>query len=309
VTRARIELGPTHARSLEEAPYPLHAGHVRLGTLYTPVEEAGEVGARRRFLAALASLLAVATERERLQRAALEAEALRRSDVVKTAVIRAVSHDLRTPLATMKTALGGLTGDAGALGESDRAELLESLGIELDRLIRLVDNLLDLSRLQAGAARPLRDLWSAEDLIAQALEHVPGSDTVDVVGAADTPPVRVDAAQTQRILVNLIENAVKFSPPGEHVVVAVTATRRELLIRVVDKGPGVPESERELIFQPFHVANGRRGGAGLGLAIAQGFAHANGGRLWVDSHTGQGATFTLALPVAQQAPTPAAVSA
>jgi two-component system sensor histidine kinase KdpD len=108
------------------------------------------------------------------------------------------------------------------------------------------------------------------------------------------------------VLANVLENALRVSPPGERVLVRVTATRKELLVRVVDHGPGIPEADRELIFEPFHRSGTGGAGAGLGLAIARGFAEANGGRIWVESHPGQGATFTLALPVAEvPAPVPA----
>jgi two-component system sensor histidine kinase KdpD len=297
VSSASIELGAERPPRAHDDPYPLVAGKRHVGTLFLPEREEADVRIRQRFLPALASLLAVATERERLQREALEAEALRRSDTVKTAVIRAVSHDLRTPLATMETALGGLAGFAGELDEQGRAELLDTLRVELDRLTRLVDNLLDLSKLQADAARPVPQLWTADELVSQALESVPGSERVDVLIPDNLPPVSVDAAQVQRVLANVLENGLRASPPGERVVVRVTATRREVLIRVVDHGPGVPDSDRERIFEPFQRS--AQGGAGLGLAIARGFAEANGGRLWVESHLGQGATFTLALPVAE----------
>jgi two-component system sensor histidine kinase KdpD len=252
-------------------------------------------------------LLAVATDQQRLRQEALETEALRRSDTVKTAVIRAVSHDLRTPLATMATALGGLRGEAGTLDAGARAELLATLQSELDRLIRLVDNLLDLSRLQAGAAPPVREVWAADEIVAGALEGLVDSDRVHVAIPDDLPPVRVDVAQVQQALANVLENALRVTPAGEHVSLRVSATRNDLLIRVVDRGPGVPKREWERIFEPFHTGPGAAGGAGLGLAIARGFASANGGRLWVESHEGQGATFSLALPIAE--PVPSAVGA
>jgi two-component system sensor histidine kinase KdpD len=303
VSRASIELGPERSVVAGEDPHPLEVDGRYVGTLYMSDREEADLAIRRRLLPALASLLAVAHDQERLRHEALETEALRRSDTVKTAVIRAVSHDLRTPLATMTTALGGLRGEAGELDSEDRSELLATLQLELDRLIRLVDNLLDLSRLQAGAAPPLREVWSADELIARALDGLEGSERVQVAAPDDLPPVRVDAAQVQRALANVLENALRVTPAGDPVALRVTATRRELLIRVVDRGPGVPERERELIFEPFHTGQGTSGGAGLGLAIARGFAAATGGRLWVESHEGQGATFSLALPIEERMPT------
>jgi two-component system sensor histidine kinase KdpD len=306
VSRVEIELGPERAQRAGKDPHPLEVGHRRVGTLYDPDTEDADLHVRSRLLPALASLLAVATDQETLRREALETEALRRSDTMKTAVIQAVSHDFRTPLATMSTALGGLAGDAGELDEASRAELLDTLRLELGRLTRLVNNLLDLSRLQADAAAPAPELWTADELVASALDGLRGSERVDLVVPDDLPAVRVDASQVQRALANVLENALRVTPPGEHVAVRVTATRRELLVRVVDRGPGVPDAQRELIFEPFHAQGVSAGGAGLGLAIARGFAAANGGRLWVESHEGQGATFILALPIEAPVPVPVA---
>jgi two-component system sensor histidine kinase KdpD len=236
-----------------------------------------------------------------LARDAFEAEALRRSDSIKTAVIQAVSHDLRTPLATIEQALDGLESGVLALSGEDRAELLETIRIEHTRLKRFVENLLDISRLQAGAAHATPELWTGEELVVQALEELGGSDRVVVDGRPDLPPVSVDAGQIQRVLVNLLENALNVSPPGEPVHVRVSATRRELLIRITDRGPGIPDGERERIFEPFHRIAGRpdQRGAGLGLAIARGFTEANGGRVWLESRGGQGASFVLALPAVE----------
>ena len=165
----------------------------------------------------LASLLAVAIDHERLAVEAYDAETLRRSDAVKTAVIQAVSHDLRTPLATIETALGSLRSGSLALTDEDRADLLDAIAVELERLKRLVENLLDLSRLQAGAADPVPELWTAEQLLADALDEVEEPSGSRSCVADDLPVVRVDGAQIQRVLVNLLENALKFSSPAEPV--------------------------------------------------------------------------------------------
>jgi two-component system sensor histidine kinase KdpD len=171
--------------------------------------------------------------------------------------------------------------------------------VEARRLDRLVGNLLDLSRLQAGAAQPEQDVWQLEDLVVGALDEL-GADArrVEITFSDESAAVRVDAGQIRRVLVNLVENALKYSPPGEPVRVQVAATPSEAVVRVIDHGPGVPVEERELIFEPFHrgIRSGRAAGAGLGLAIARGFAEANGGRVAVESRAGQGATFVLVLP-------------
>ena len=280
---------------------PLSVDNRRVGTLYTPESEEAPLPIQHRFLPALASLLAVAGERERLARDSFEAEALRRSDTIKTAVIQAVSHDLRTPLATIEQALDGLQSGELALTESDRADLLATIRVEHSRLKRLVENLLDLSRLQAGAAEAAPQLWTADELVAQALAELGGPKRVQVSERRDLPPVKVDPLQVERVLVNLVENALRFSPADEPVHIRLSATRKELLIRITDRGPGIPEGDRERIFEPFNRVAGERDqrGAGLGLAIARGFTEANGGRLWLESREGQGASFVLAFPVVE----------
>jgi two-component system sensor histidine kinase KdpD len=256
-----------------------------------------------RHVAAVDALVAIADERARLQDEALEAEALRRTDAVKTAVIRSVSHDLRTPLATIRAALDGLDGRDVALDEQDRELLLASLRGELARLEGVVENLLDLSRLQAGAATPSLELWSPDDLVARALAER-GDERVAVSLPAGLRPVRADAAQVQRALVNLLDNALKFSPPTAPVTLRAVSAGDEVVFRVEDEGPGVPDEDVAAIFEPFRRSSGSRG-AGLGLAIARGFATANGGRLWAERSPAGGAVFALALP-AEELPAPVA---
>ena len=300
ISSVRIVLGEETTGHPHEAPHPLSVDGRPVGTVYTPEKEEGALRIQQQLLPAIASLLAVARERETLERQAFDAEALRRSDAIKTALIQTVSHDLRTPLATIEQALGGLESGDLHLTEEDRAELLQTIRAEHTRLKRLVENLLDLSRLQAGAAASSPELWTADQLVAQALEELPDSERVRVSARPDLPPVRVDAVQIQRALVNLLENALRVSPPGEEVHVRLTATRKELLVRITDHGPGIPDEERERIFEPFHRAGAPQlRGPGLGLAIARGFAQANDGRLWVESRPGQGASFVLALPTVE----------
>ncbi len=167
--------------------------------------------------------------------------------------------------------------------------------------------MLDLSRLQAGAAEPVLELWTVDQLIAQALDQVPEVDRIETSVPDDVPVVLVDAIQVERALVNLLENAIKFSPPESLISLRVTSTRSDVVIRVVDLGPGVPEEEFERVFEPFHRVGGSAArGAGLGLAIARGFVEANAGRVWVESVSGQGTSFAIALPVASAATEPAA---
>ncbi|HEY7206845.1 MAG TPA: ATP-binding protein [Gaiellaceae bacterium] len=298
VPTARIELGAAGRPPAAETPYQLEAAGRTVGRIYTPAVSESSLVVRNRFLPALAALLAAAVERDELEREALEAEALRRSDLVKTALLRAVSHDLRSPLTGIATAIGALRNRTLTLSESDRAELLETIDLESRRLGRLVGDLLDLSRLEAGSAAPRPEVWSLDDLVREAIDALGAKQWVELVG--ETPLVHVDAAHVERVLANLIENALKFSPPGARVHVRITATRKEAIVRVVDQGSGLAENELERVFEPFYRREGdSRSGAGLGLAIARGFAEANGGRLWAESRPGQGATFALALPIAE----------
>jgi two-component system, OmpR family, sensor histidine kinase KdpD len=305
VEAAKIELGPSHRPPPGEAPHPLEAAGRTIGTIYTPADSDPQTAVRRRFLPALAALLAVAAERDALAREALEAETLRRSDLVKTALLRAVSHDLRSPLTGIRTAIGALRNPELRLSQDDEQELLETIDVDSGRLARLVADLLDLSRLEAGGAAPEPEVWALDDLVIQAVDSLGAQARVDVAG--ESPLVDVDAPQIQRVIANLLENALKYSPDGTQVHVRVTATRKEAIVRVVDQGLGLPSSELERVFEPFYrQGSDPRSGAGLGLAIARGFAEANGGRVWAESRPDQGATFALALPVVE---VPAGLSA
>jgi two-component system sensor histidine kinase KdpD len=231
--------------------------------------------------------------------AAADAEALRRSDAVKTAVLHAVSHDLRSPLTAIRAASGGLESSSLELNDEDRAALLETIRLETARLERLVANLLDLSRLQAGAAQPQPELWAVDELVSRALETLgPEADRVRVNLAGEAPPVRVDAGQLERALANVIENALRLSSPSDPVDVTVAVARDEVLVRTDDRGPGLAEGDLERIFEPFEQGAAARRGTGLGLAIARGFTDANRCRLWAVPRPGSGASFVLAIPAA-----------
>ena len=259
-----------------------------------------EEAEQRRREAERAMEEARASEERRL-REAVEAEALRRSDAVKTAVLRSVSHDLRSPITAITTASEVLRELGDSLPEDDRDELIAAILAQVQRLDRLVANLLELSRLEAGAATPTRELWTVDGLVARALDVIEADEgRVDVDLPNHIPPVEVDPAQLERALVNVIENALKFSGLGERVALHAMAEGGEVFLHVIDCGPGIPAPERERVFEPFvrgTSANGDRG-SGLGLAIARGFVGLNGGRLWVEPASNGGSEFVLALPAA-----------
>jgi two-component system, OmpR family, sensor histidine kinase KdpD len=296
LSHARIELADESADA-HVAAQPLVAEGRRVATLVSAVGRAVDADVEERFLPALASLLALALDRERLQREAFEAEALRRSDAVKTAVLRAVSHDLRSPLTAIAAAASGLASPRLRLAESDRAELVETIRSESSRLDRLVSDLLDLSRLQAGAAHPRRALWSVEELIGLALRQLDADERVDLELPAELPPVDVDGVQIQHALANVLENALHAAPSQTAVRVVAEQADGEVVMRVIDQGPGIPPDELQQVFEPFRrgASGVERQGSGLGLAIARGFVEANGGRIWAEPFA-TGAQLAIALP-------------
>ncbi len=252
-----------------------------------------------RVLPALETLVSAAQRRDELEAQVIETKALRRSNVIKTAVLRSVSHDLRSPLTAITTAAVGL--GSSSLSDEGRRELEAVIATESARLARLVDNLLDLSRLQSGAVQPRRDWCDLEEVVAAAVEAVAESpEEFDVKLDPDLPLLELDAVQVERALANVLENAARHSN-GEAVTVRARASGAHVTIRVTDRGPGIPREELERIFEPFH-GTGEDSGTGLGLAIARGFLEAGGGRIRAESLPGQGATFTIQLPLPAQRP-------
>lgn len=293
----RIELDSLRRPGQDESALELETGNRRVGRLFLPAGGSADPHAEGRLLPALASLLAGASDRERLRGKALEAETFRRSDATKTAILRSVSHDLRSPLTAIRAAAEGLQSGALELTELDRKELLETIRIETRRLDRLVANLLDLSLLEAGGTRPEQALWTLDDLVGRSLEMIgSASDRVHVSLPPSPLVVQVDAAQIERVLVNVLENAIKFSAEDEPVQLDAELREREVVVRVTDTGPGIPAGDAERIFEPF--SRGRSGGSGLGLAIVRGFTEVNGGRVWVEPRA-HGTTIALSLPAAR----------
>jgi two-component system, OmpR family, sensor histidine kinase KdpD len=246
----------------------------------------------------------LATQARRRAFAAAEADALRRSDAAKTAVLHAVSHDLRSPLTAIRVAAGGLESGSLALDDDDRASLLETIRLETARLERLVANLLDLSRLEGGVAPAHRELWPVDELVSRALDALgPEAARVRVTLDGDAPLVSVDATQLERVLANVLENALRYSSPADPVDLVVGSTGDDVLVTIADRGPGLDPESLDRIFEPFEHGRAGGEGTGLGLAIARGFAQANGCRLWAEPREGSGASFTLALPSAAARPT------
>jgi two-component system sensor histidine kinase KdpD len=255
--------------------------------------------ARRRFLDALSYYAALAIERVHLVAEAEHAAVLRAADRLKDALLASVSHDLRTPLTTIKALAHDI-----AKGGDERAAIIEQ---QSDRLNHMVADLLDLSRLNAGGM-PLRiEINAAEDLVGAAIQQVGGALggrelRTDVAWLEPMPVGRFDFVHSLRILVNLVENAIKYSPATTPIDISMSSDGSMLAISVADRGPGVVAAERDRIFEPFYRPahptrdGGRAGGAGLGLAIARRLAHAQGGTLLYEDRVGGGSLFTLRLP-------------
>ncbi|MDF3145182.1 DUF4118 domain-containing protein, partial [Streptomyces sp. T21Q-yed] len=226
----------------------------------------------RRVLAAFAAQAAVVLDRQRLQREADQAKELAEGNRIRTALLAAVSHDLRTPLAGIKAAVSSLRSDDVAWSEEDEAELLEGIEEGADRLDHLVGNLLDMSRLQTGTVTPLIREIDLDEVVPMALGGVP-EDSVELDIPETLPMVAVDPGLLERSVANLVENAVKYSRQDEPVLVAASAIAERVEVRVVDRGPGVPDEAKERIFAPFQrYGDAPRGaGVGLGLAVARGF--------------------------------------
>ena len=273
---------------------PIVVEGVRAGTLAVPrgTPKTTVEAVEARVIPSLETLLTAARQRDGLEAQVIETRALRRSNVVKTALLRSVSHDLRSPLTAITAAAAGL--QSTTLDDEARAELVAVVAGESERLTRLVDNLLDLSRVQSGQLEPRTDWTSAEELIEAATAEADPEGGFEITVEEDLPLFRADSAQIERALANLVENAARFAG-DEPVTVAARRMGGDVAIRVTDRGPGVPRAELERIFDPFHAGE-NESGTGLGLAIARGFVEANGGSLRVQSLPGQGSTFTIRLP-------------
>ncbi|WP_328921519.1 ATP-binding protein [Streptomyces griseoaurantiacus] len=255
----------------------------------------------RRVLAAFAAQAVVVLDRRRLQSKADQAKELAEGNRIRTALLAAASHDLRTPLAGIKASVTSLRSDDVEWSEQDRAELLKAIEEGADRLDHLVGNLLDMSRLQTGTVNPLIREVDLDEVIPMALGGIPDPAMTVALDIPETlPMVAVDKGLLERAVANVVENAVKYSAADEPVLVLASAHADRVEVRVVDRGPGVPDEAKDRIFEPFQrYGDAPRGaGVGLGLAVARGFAAAIGGTLDAEDTPGGGLTMVLTLPTA-----------
>ncbi len=250
-------------------------------------------------LRAFADQMALGLEARELRREAATVESLAEANALRTALLQAVSHDLRTPLASIKASVTGLLEGDVRFTPDERTELLEGINSSTDRLDRLIGNLLDMSRLQAGALKATLAPIPLEDVVAAALSalDVP-HERVAVDVSEALPMVLTDGALLERSVANLVSNALSWSPTTVPVRVEAALVAGGMVLRVVDRGPGIAAADREQVFEPFQRLGDRSSdtGAGLGLAIARGFVNLLGGRLELDDTPGGGCTFTITLP-------------
>ncbi|MEV0429341.1 DUF4118 domain-containing protein [Micromonospora sp. NPDC050495] len=308
--RAREESAWRVVASVGDAP----PGSPSAGETAVPVDDRLTVvlsgrrleAADRRVVEAFAAQAALALRQERLAEEAATARPLAEADRMRTALLAAVSHDLRTPLASAKAAVSSLRSPDIDFDPEDQAELLATADESLDRLGRLVANLLDMSRLQAGALGVTAVPVGMEDVVPRALDELgpPAADvTTDI--PPDLPAAHADPGLVERVLVNIVANALRHSPPDRPPTITASAHAGQVELRVIDTGPGIPEDQWEHVFLPFQRLGDRDNttGVGLGLALSRGLAEAMGGSIAPETTPGGGLTLVLRLPAA--APTSA----
>ncbi len=257
--------------------------------------------ADRRVLGAFAAYVAVALDQQRLAAAAEAARPIAAADKMRTALLAAVSHDLRTPLASAKAAVTSLRTPEVTWTREDHDELLATADESLDRLAHLVDNLLDMSRLQAGALSLFPRPAGLDEIVSSALGTLePAGRAITVEISDGLPEVDVDPAILERVIVNLTENALRYSPPGKPPLLSASALGDRVELRVIDRGPGIPEENRDRMFVPFQRLGDTDNttGVGLGLALSRGLTEAMNGTLIAEETPGGGLTMTVSVPAA-----------
>lgn len=255
------------------------------------------------FFWAFADQAAAVIERARLRQESLQVEVLRRTDNLRAALLSSVSHDLRTPLSSIKAAASSLLQDDVQWDEEARRSFTMSIERQADRLNRLVGNLLDMSRIEAGALKPEKEWYPVDELIHDVLGQMASllqGRTIETALPDDLPPVELDYLEIDQVLTNLIENALRHTPAQSPIEVSAQAGDGELEISVADRGPGIPAGEIEYIFDKFYrvkATEARTNGSGLGLAVSKGLVEAHGGRIWAENRAGGGAVFRFTLPI------------
>ncbi len=282
--------------------YPLKGSRDRVGVLalFASAPRLRSADGRQ-LLDTIAGLTGSALERIQLAEQARLAALRIETEQLRNALLSSVSHDLRTPLAVVTGATSALLDEAAPLDEDTRRDLLRTAHQEALRLNRLVGNVLDMTRLEAGALKVHKDLQPVEEVIGSALNRLEdrlAGRLIETSIPADLPLVPLDSALIEQVLINLLENATKYTPQGTPLEVGACSRAGEVEIHVADRGPGVARADTERVFDKFYRAREREGGGvGLGLTICRGIVSAHGGRIWVDDRSGGGAVFRFTLPL------------
>jgi two-component system sensor histidine kinase KdpD len=283
---------------------PLRTSRGVVGVLGVRPADAGHylTHDQRRTLDAFANQVAMAIERARLAEQARQAEILEITDKLQSALLNSISHDLRTPLVSITGALSSLRDESFHLDDASRRSLLDTANEEADRLNRLVGNLLDMTRLEAGAVRVHKEIYDVQDLVGSALEQLNGrigKHPINIDISPDLPNVSFDFTLISRVLVNVIDNALKYSGAEAPVEIHAQAANGYLEIAVADRGSGIPKEDLTKIFDKFYRVQRPDNvvGTGLGLAISKGIIVAHGGGMAAENRPDGGAVITLALPI------------
>ena len=262
---------------------------------------------QQRLLETFTSQIALALERVRLAAEAQSAQIQMETEQLRNALLSAISHDLRTPLAAIVGASSSLMQDDDKLDSHARHELSQAIYDGAIRMSGLANNLLDMARLEAGAVVLNRQWQPLEEVVGGALAGLATrmvNHPVTVKLPHDLPLVEIDSLLIERVFANLLENAVKYTPPGTHIEISAATSQNELVATVSDQGHGIPAGEEKRIFEKFHriSSEGSQGGAGLGLSICRSIVEAHGGRIWADNLPSGGAAFHFALPLSESPP-------
>ncbi len=268
------------------------------------IDQAGNSTPRNAFFFSFLDQAASIIEHARLHQESMQVEVLQRTDELRAALLSSVSHDLRTPLSSIKAAASSLLQEDVQWDEEARRSFATSIEREADRLNRLVGNLLDMSRIEGGALQPEKEWYPIEELIHDVVSNVQARSNdhpITVTTADGLPPVQLDYLQMDQVLTNLLENAIRYTPVGTPIEVRACVQDNLMLLSIADRGPGIPHGDEERIFDKFYsVADGKRKkrqGFGLGLAVCRGLVEAHGGRIWAENRKDGGAIFFFTLPL------------
>ena len=295
-------IGAPVGREMRREDFPLAVGGEAVAEIrtYSRAEGPSLGEGERHLIRSFASQMALALESTRLATEAMEARDRAERSQLQAALLQSVTHDLRTPLASIIASVTSMLDPDADLDRAGRTELLETISGEAERLDRLVGNLLDLTRLRAGALTPSKRLTAIDEVIEGVLARlapVLEGHQLNVVLREDLPEVPVDVVQVDQALTNILENAAKYSPPGSQISVSAARWEDTVQVRIADQGTGIDPEVRRQVFEPFFRSDGAVSGSGLGLAIAHAVVVAHGGTIWIEDAPGGGTAVVFRLPV------------